>query len=104
MSEYVECYENLKAAVVKLAGVIVKAAKSAAKSALDAAKSALGIHSPSRVFRDQVGKMMALGMGIGFEKNIPIKSMNVGVPHAERKWCRYANVSCAYGITDRTTT
>ena len=61
------------------AGAIVEAAKGAAESALNAAKNALGIHSPSRVFRDQVGKMMALGMGIGFERNIPVKSMNVGV-------------------------
>ena len=55
------------------------AARSAANKALKAAKNALGIHSPSRVFRDQVGKMMALGMGIGFEKNIPVGSMNAGV-------------------------
>ena len=55
------------------AGAIVEAAKGAAESALNAAKNFLGIHSPSRVFRDQVGKMMALGMGIGFERNIPVK-------------------------------
>ena len=60
------------------AGAIVEAAKGAAESALNAAKNALGIHSPSRVFRDQVGKMMALGMGIGFERNIPVKSMSTG--------------------------
>jgi phage-related protein len=61
------------------AGAIVEAAKGAAESALNAAKNALGIHSPSRVFRDQVGKMMALGMGIGFEKNIPINMMQAGL-------------------------
>ena len=64
------------------AGAIVDAAKSAAESALNAAKNFLGIHSPSRVFRDQVGKMMALGMGIGFERNIPVKSMSTGVQRA----------------------
>lgn len=58
------------------ASAIVSAAKSAAKKALDSAKSFLGIHSPSTVFRDQVGKNMALGMGVGFEKNIPIDDMN----------------------------
>ena len=63
-------------------GAIVEAAKSAAKSALNAAKDSLGIHSPSRVFRDQVGKMMALGMGIGFDKNVPIKSMNASLKTA----------------------
>ncbi len=61
------------------AGAIVEAAKGAAERALNAAKNALGIHSPSRVFRDQVGKMMALGMGIGFEKNIPINMMQAGL-------------------------
>ncbi|EJO5349024.1 hypothetical protein NRP93_003176 [Clostridium botulinum] len=34
---------------------------------VDGAKSVLGIHSPSRVFRDQVGKYMAQGVGIGFQ-------------------------------------
>lgn len=46
-----------------------------ADSVLGGIKKALGIHSPSRVMRDQVGKMMALGMGIGFEKNIPETDM-----------------------------
>ena len=31
------------------------------------AKDAMKIHSPSRVFRDEVGAMMAQGVGIGFE-------------------------------------
>ncbi|NFH40131.1 phage tail tape measure protein [Clostridium sporogenes] len=34
---------------------------------VDGAKDAMGIHSPSRVFRDQVGKYMAQGVGVGFE-------------------------------------
>ena len=37
------------------------------------AKKALGINSPSRVFRDQVGKFMAQGVGVGFEQ----ESINV---------------------------
>nr|DAZ45399.1 MAG TPA: tail tape measure protein [Caudoviricetes sp.] len=61
---------------------LADAAANAASNALDWVKSKLGIHSPSRVFRDQVGKMMALGMGIGFEKNIPVKSMSAGVKRA----------------------
>lgn len=50
-----------------------------ANSVLGGIKKALGIHSPSRVMRDQVGKMMALGMGIGFEKNIPDADMQKGL-------------------------
>lgn len=67
---------GIASGLASAAGAIADAAKSAAKSALDTAKNFLGIHSPSRVFRDQVGKMMALGMGMGFEKNIPFGDMN----------------------------
>ena len=51
-------------------GAIVDAAKSAAKSALDAAKSWLGIASPSKVMRDQVGKFIPLGVAAGIEQNM----------------------------------
>lgn len=37
-----------------------------ASGILDGMKSALGIHSPSRLFRDQVGKDIARGIGVGF--------------------------------------
>lgn len=66
------------------AGSIVSAAKSAAKSALNAAKSFLGIHSPSKVFQGEVGKYMALGMGVGFEKNIPVDDMKHGLSASVR--------------------
>lgn len=49
------------------AGAIVSAAQDAASRALNAAKSFLGIHSPSRVFRDEVGKMIPQGMAVGVE-------------------------------------
>lgn len=58
------------------AGAIADAAKNAAWSALKSAKEFLGIHSPSTVFRDQVGKYMAEGLGVGFEDNIPVDDMN----------------------------
>ena len=47
---------------------IKDAAKSAAQSALDAAKNLLGIESPSKVFRDQVGKMIPAGLSIGIDE------------------------------------
>lgn len=66
---------GIASGIRNFAGSIVRAAKSAAKKALNAAKSFLGIHSPSRVFRDEVGKYMALGMGEGFEDNVPTGDM-----------------------------
>lgn len=38
------------------------------KSLVNGVKSTLGIKSPSRVFRDQIGKQMAAGLGIGWEE------------------------------------
>lgn len=56
---------GVKAATSKL----VNALKDVAKKALDSAKSALGIKSPSRVMRDQVGKNISLGIATGIEQN-----------------------------------
>lgn len=49
---------------------IADAAKEAAKSALDSAKNILGIHSPSKVFADEVGKMIPEGVAVGVESNL----------------------------------
>ena len=46
-------------------GVIVDAAKSAAKSAFNAAKEFLGIKSPSRLFRYQIGARVSEGFALG---------------------------------------
>ena len=51
-------------------GSAVQAAANMAKRALRAAKSALGIHSPSRVMRDEVGYYVTEGMAVGILGNI----------------------------------
>lgn len=50
-------------------GAIVDAARGAAKRAFEAAKNFLGIESPSKLFRDQVGKMIDEGLAIGIDRN-----------------------------------
>ena len=40
-------------------------------NALGAIKKFFGIESPSKVMRDQVGKFMAEGIGVGFSKEMP---------------------------------
>ena len=85
--------EGIASGIAGAVGHLISAATSAASSALDAIKSKLGIHSPSRVFRDQVGKMMALGMGIGFEKNIPVGSMSAGVQKAVQSLQRSVQIT-----------
>lgn len=41
-----------------------------ASGIVDGFKSAFGIHSPSKVFNQQIGKFLALGIGEGFNDNI----------------------------------
>ena len=47
---------------------VISAMKSAAQAAVSAAKAQLQIHSPSRVFRDEVGVMTMKGLGEGILK------------------------------------
>ena len=51
--------------------MLVEAVKKVGGWALEGIKKLLGIASPSKVFRDQVGKNMALGLAEGFEDNMP---------------------------------
>lgn len=46
-----------------------------ASSVVSFIKDFFGIHSPSRVMRDQVGKYLAMGVGTGYEKYMPYKEM-----------------------------
>ena len=46
-----------------------------ASSVVSSIKDFFGIHSPSRVMRDQVGKYLAMGVGTGYEKYMPYKEM-----------------------------
>ena len=53
--------------IASAAGRLFDAAKNAVSGALESVKSFLGIHSPSRVFRDQVGIMMGRGIAEGID-------------------------------------
>lgn len=54
-----------------------------ASSVVDGIRGFFGIHSPSTVMRDQVGKYLAEGVAVGWEQNDPLSSierdMKVGV-------------------------
>ena len=77
--------EGIKNGVMNAAGNLVNAAVNAARNAVDTVKGWLGIASPSKRMRDEVGKMMALGTGIGFEKNIPVDDMKESMKEAVGK-------------------
>lgn len=48
-----------------------------AQNIINSMKSALGIHSPSTVFRDVIGKNLALGIGVGFEDEMSNVSKDI---------------------------
>ena len=60
--------DGIKDGLISGASRLASAAREAAESALNAAKSFLGIHSPSRKFRDEVGVQITAGMAAGIEK------------------------------------
>lgn len=57
--------------VANFAGNLVDAAVNAAKNAIDTVKGWLGIHSPSRRARDEIGVNMIAGVSEGVEKETP---------------------------------
>lgn len=50
-------------------GAVLNTISGVAQKVVDTVKHILGIHSPSRVFRDEVGKMIPAGLGVGVEMN-----------------------------------
>lgn len=61
--------DGIKQGVVNAAGLLIDAVRDVAEKALNGLKKFLGIHSPSRVFRDEVGKNIALGIADGITQN-----------------------------------
>lgn len=60
-------------------GAVLNTISGVAQKVVDTVKHVLGIHSPSRVFRDEVGKMIPAGLGKGVEAN-----MNLAVNPIQR--------------------
>lgn len=61
--------------------------------AVETAKKTLGIHSPSRVFSDEVGKQIVAGVGEGIDENgelakRALESLNGGMLETERNYLR----------------
>lgn len=71
----VSIIKGIAAGISGTVGALVDAVKAAAQKALESAKNFLGIHSPSAVFRDDIGQMIDLGLAEGIEDyTSPIQS------------------------------
>lgn len=61
--------DGISSGITGAVGRLVSAAMDAVKAAFNAAKEFLGIRSPSRLFRDQIGAQVAQGMALGITDN-----------------------------------
>lgn len=58
-----------------MTGWVLDKIKGFGDSVLGGIKSFFGIKSPSRLMRDEVGKYLAQGVGVGFAENVPTDDM-----------------------------
>lgn len=65
-----------------MTGWIIKKISGFASGVVGSIKNFFGIHSPSTLMRDEVGKYLAQGVGVGFVKNIPVRSMTSSMKKA----------------------
>lgn len=62
--------EGIWRGITEMANEFRRRVNSFFRGIVDGVKNFLGIHSPSRLFRDEIGKMMAEGVSVGFEGRI----------------------------------
>lgn len=60
--------QGLIGGITGAVGGAIDAVKNAVGGIIDGAKSLLGIHSPSTVFRDEIGRMIGEGLAIGIQR------------------------------------
>lgn len=73
--------EGIASGITGAAGRIAEAAKNAAKRAYEAAKEFLGINSPSKLMRDEVGKFIPAGIAEGINRNAKVISFDAVANH-----------------------
>jgi hypothetical protein len=88
----VDTFTSLPSKMMEIGGNIVAGIKQGISDAWDSMTSWIGdlcdsftrgvkdkfkIHSPSHIFRDEIGAMLAQGIGVGFEQEMPIINTNM---------------------------
>lgn len=93
---------GMAAGVYAQSGALSVAVKSVVLSALTAAKKAAGIASPSKLFRDEVGRYLALGIGSGFTgamESAVLPAMSSSVRQSAAAGRKVLDASLAAGVT-----
>lgn len=66
--------QGLVGGIKSMLGAVKDAITSVVLAPVNWAKDKLGIHSPSRVFRDEIGEMIPAGLAVGIDKNVKVAS------------------------------
>lgn len=69
--------QGLIKGITGMVGSLYSSITNALSGLVDKAKNALGIHSPSRVFRDEVGVMIGRGMALGIDDSAHVVSRSM---------------------------
>lgn len=72
-----ELLEGLWDGIKNMQNWLVEKLKGLGHLITDALKAVFGIHSPSKVFADQIGKNLGLGIGVGFEESMKTVSKDM---------------------------
>lgn len=98
LSVGVNIVKGIASGIINSGGLIINAAVNAAKNAFEKAKEFLGINSPSKLFRDVIGRGIAEGMAVGVEDNEPLVTRAVSnldrqivEPYTEPDFIDYEN-------------
>ena len=93
--------------IVNMKNIFMNNVKSFFGGIVDGAKSALGIHSPSREMRDEVGKWIPAGVEVGIKREMPklnetvqdefnnLSNINVPIPRISNENTQPTNLSNA---------
>lgn len=98
----IDILTGIGSGIAKGAGKLIESIKDLAKKALDGVKNFLGIASPSKVFRDEVGKMLDLGLAEGLTDNTEVvsKAANEVAVNTKRPFTTMVMETASYAGTE----
>lgn len=101
-TDWIEVGKNIIQGIINgvgaMAGALLDAAANIASTFLNGVKDFLGIASPSKVMRDQVGKQIDAGIGVGLEEGMP--HIDKGIDTVSRRLLGSFSADVDYNLPD----
>ena len=101
-TDWIEVGKNIISGLINgigaMAGALWDAATNIGRTALNGIKSFLGIASPSKVMRDQVGKQIDAGIGVGLKDGMP--DIDSGIKTVSKRLLGSFSADVDYNLPD----